>query len=278
MTSIDAASIEATSDAVAGSTRTRRKRRRSRLLQGLAVPVSVLLLWQGLAYASMIDVRLFPAPVEVFAAFVELLMSGELLSNFLVSLGRASIGFVFGASIGLGCGLLVGCSKSFEGFLDPTFQMLRTVPLLAVTPLFILWFGFGDQAKIILIATGSFFPMYVNTFLGVRNVDSRLLEVTRVLEFSRFERLLRLTLPGAMPNILLGVRLSIGVSWLCLVVAELMGAQSGLGYLIQNARSLLDTPTVIVGIIAFAAIGKGSDSLVKILEKRLLRWNDGYRD
>ncbi|MFR9803754.1 ABC transporter permease [Pseudonocardia sp. RS010] len=232
--------------------------------------------WQLAASQELIDTQLFPSPVTVLEAGIDLAASGVLWPNFLVSLVRVAVGLALGASAGLVIGLTVGFSRRAERLLDPTLQMLRTVPLLAVTPLFILWFGFGELSKVLLIATGAFFPMYVNAFLGVRSVDARLFEVTQVLEFSKVQQLRRLVIPSAMPNLLLGLRLSVGLAWLCLVVAELMGAESGVGYLIQNARSLLDTSTVLVGVAVFAAVGKASDSVVRWLEARLLTWRDGY--
>ena len=270
-----AAADAAAQDPVAAA-RPRRRLNPGRALLGLILPVGVLVAWQVLASTRAIDLRLFPAPSEVFSDLIDLVRSGELLSNFLVSLSRATAGFAVGASAGLLFGVMVGYSRLAESLLDPTFQMLRTVPLLAMTPLFILWLGFSDTAKVTLIATGAFFPMYVNAFLGVRGVDRKLFEVARVLQFSRIQQIRRVILPAAAPNILLGLRLSIGMSWLCLVVAELMGAQSGLGYLIQNARSLLDTSTVLIGVAAFALIGKSSDSLVRVAERRLLAWRDDY--
>ena len=270
-----AAAGAAAQDPVAAA-RPRRRRTPGRALLGLILPVGLLVAWEVLASTRAIDLRLFPAPSEVFSDLIDLVRSGELLSNFLVSLSRATAGFAVGASAGLLFGVMVGYSRLAESLLDPTFQMLRTVPLLAMTPLFILWLGFSDTAKVTLIATGAFFPMYVNAFLGVRGVDRKLFEVARVLQFSRIQQIRRVILPAAAPNILLGLRLSIGMSWLCLVVAELMGAQSGLGYLIQNARSLLDTSTVLIGVAAFALIGKSSDSLVRVAERRLLAWRDDY--
>jgi sulfonate transport system permease protein len=252
------------------------KSRVRRFVLAFLIPLTITLVWQVSADRGWLDTVLFPAPSEVFWTFMDLSRSGILPYNFAVSFVRASVGFLLGASLGLFFGALVGYSRLSEMMVDPMLQMLRTVPLLAVTPLFILWFGFGELAKILLIAIGAFFPVYVNTFLGVRSVDAKLFEVTRVLQFSSWDQFRRLIFPAAAPNVLLGIRVSIGMSWLCLVVAELMGAQSGLGYMIQNARSLLDTPTVLVGVIIFALIGKGSDSLVRALESRLLGWREGY--
>lgn len=243
---------------------------------GLFLPLGLLLVWQSLAASGAINTQLFPAPSEVFDDFLTLTLNGVLLENFAVSLRRATLGLMWGAGLGLLVGLIVGFSKLTEGLLDPTLQMLRTVPLIAVIPLFILWFGFGEPSKVILIAVGSFFPIYVNTFLGVRGVDRKLFDVASTLGFSTWLTVRLLVVPGALPSILLGLRLSIGMAWLCLVVAELMGATSGIGYLIQDARSLLNTSTVMVGVIIFAAVGKLSDSFVRILERRLLRWRETY--
>lgn len=250
--------------------------RRSRWLLGIVLPVLVIAIWQLAANAGAINTQLFPAPSQVLSRLIELIANGVLGENFMVSLWRAIVGLIWGAGLGLAVGLLVGFSRFAESSLDPTIQMLRTVPLIAVTPLFILWFGFGEESKIVLIAVGAFFPIYVNAFLGVRGVDRRLFEMSATLGFTTWQRLRLVVLPGAMPNILLGLRLSIGMAWLCLVVAELMGATSGVGYLIQNARSLLDTATVMVGVLVFAVVGKLSDSLVRLLERRLLRWRDAY--
>lgn len=250
--------------------------RRLRWLLGAVLPVLVIAIWQIAAITGAINTQLFPAPSEVLGRLIELTVSGVLGENFLISLGRAFAGLAWGAGLGLVVGLLVGFSRFAESTLDPTMQMLRTVPLIAVTPLFILWFGFGEESKIVLIAVGAFFPIYVNTFLGVRGVDRKLFEVAATLGFTPWQRLRLVILPGALPNILLGLRLSIGMAWLCLVVAELMGATSGIGYLIQDARSLLDTATVLVGVVVFAAVGKISDSLVRVLERRTLRWRDTF--
>jgi ABC-type nitrate/sulfonate/bicarbonate transport system, permease component len=203
-----------------------------------------------------------------------MLSSGELLSNLRISAGRSLLGFLFGGGLGLAAGLWVGFSIKAERLLDPSLQLLRTLPHLAVAPLFILWFGFGETSKIVLIAKGAFFPLYVNAFLGVRSVDRNLFDVARVLQFTRWQTIAKLILPASLPSIFLGIRLSIAVSWLGLVVAEMMGSSSGIGYIINDARSFSLTSVIFVGIIVFAAVGKITDSLVRLGEKRLLRWRD----
>ncbi|USB33168.1 ABC transporter permease [Paenibacillus sp. YPG26] len=247
------------------------------LVRGSLIPAIVLILWQTASSLEWISAQLFPPPLTILHSFYEVTVSGELWHHLKPSIMRAMSGFLIGGGSGLLIGLLVGLFKRSEQLLDPTIQMLRTVPLLAITPLFILWLGFGEVSKVLLISMGAFFPMYVNSFLGVRNVDAKLFDVARVLEFSRIQQVTKVILPGAMPNVLLGVRLSLSTSWLCLVVAELMGADRGIGYLIQDARAYMRTDIVFVGIIVFAVAGKLTDSFVRFLEKRLLKWQDIYR-
>ncbi|MBP1993631.1 ABC transporter permease [Paenibacillus eucommiae] len=248
-----------------------------RFVWGSVLPALVLVLWQIASWQGWVSDLLFPSPIAILKEFYTIVKSGDLFWHLKISLQRALIGFGLGGSAGLLLGLLVGMFKRAEDLLDPTIQMLRTVPLLAITPLFILWFGFGELSKDLLIAMGAFFPLYVNTFLGVRNVDAKLFEVAKVLEFNRYQQITKLVLPSALPNVLLGLRLSLSVAWLCLVVAELMGSDQGIGYMIQDARSFMRTGVVFVGIAIFAFVGKLTDSLVRILENRLLRWQDSYK-
>lgn len=246
------------------------------IVRGSILPLTVLFVWQVLGSLGVVSKTLLPTPYSIWLAFYDLLSSGELYVHVKISIWRAAVGFLIGGSLGLGFGLLVGLFRKFEQSVDPSVQMLRTIPHLAITPLFILWFGFGEFSKVLLIAKGAFFPLYVQTFLGIRNVDSKLFDVARVLEFSKFKQITKLVLPAALPNILLGLRLSIGVAWLGLVVAELMGSSEGVGYLILDARQFSQTAIVFVGILIFAFVGKGSDSLVRILEKKLLKWRDSF--
>lgn len=246
-------------------------------LLGFILPVVVIIAWQLSSSLGLVSELLFPSPVSIFKDFISMLQSGELIHHLKISVVRAALGFAIGGGLGLLTGMLVGMFQRAEQILDPTVQMLRTVPLLAITPLFILWFGFGELSKVLLIAMGAFFPLYVNAFLGVRSVDSKLFDVARVLEFSRYKQVTKLIIPAAMPQVLLGLRLSLSSAWLCLVVAELMGADQGIGFLIQDARSFMRTGVVFVGIVIFAVVGKLSDSLVKLLERRLLSWRDSYK-
>jgi sulfonate transport system permease protein len=246
-------------------------------LRGMVLPAVILTLWQLAGTLGIVSKNILPTPVTIAVTFYEMIASGEIFKHLQISIWRAALGFFLGGGLGLAFGLAAGLFKRFEHSVDPSVQMLRTIPHLAITPLFILWFGFGEFSKVLLIAKGAFFPLYVNTFLGIRNVDSKLFDVARVLEFNRWKQITQLVLPAALPNILLGLRLSIGVAWLGLVVAELMGSSEGVGYLILDARQFSQTAIVFVGIIIFAVVGKGSDSLVRYLEKKWLKWQDSFK-
>lgn len=226
--------------------------------------------------AGVVSATVLPTPVTIVLTFKELILSGELFGHLQISIYRAALGFLLGAGLGLMIGILAGFSKRTELYLDPSLQMLRTVPHLAVTPLFILWFGFDEVSKILLIALGAFFPVYINTFNGIRGVDAKLFEVARVLEFKWHQQISKVILPAALPNILLGIRLSLGIAWLGLVVAELMGSSSGVGYMIMDARQFSQTNKVFAGIIIFAVVGKLTDSFVRLLERKLLKWRNSY--
>ncbi|WHY17976.1 ABC transporter permease [Paenibacillus sp. G2S3] len=247
------------------------------ILLGLILPVAIVLIWEIAGAMGKLNPILLPRPSEIWLELVSLTASGELARHLGISAWRALLGFLLGGGLGLAAGLWVGFSYKTERLLDPSLQMLRTLPHLAIAPLFILWFGFGETSKILLIAKGSFFPLYVNTFLGIRSVDDKLFDVGRVLQFSKWQMVSKLIIPASLPNIFLGIRLSVGIAWLGLVVAEMMGSSSGVGYLINDARSFSLTTVVFVGIIVFAVVGKLSDSLVKLLESRLLRWQDSYK-
>ncbi|WP_434606257.1 ABC transporter permease [Bacillus paranthracis] len=247
------------------------------LIRAITIPIIILIIWQLAGVFGLVSKTVLPTPLDIFLAFQELIKTGELFGHLSISVFRAAAGFFIGGSLGIILGTIVGFSTRSEQYLDPSVQMLRTVPHLAVAPLFVLWFGFGETSKVLLIADGAFFPLYVNAFLGIRGVDSKLFDVARVLEFSKRKLITKLILPAALPNLLLGARLSLGVAWVSLVVAELMGSTKGIGYMIMDARQFSNTDIVFVGIIIFAFVGKFSDSLVRLLEVKFLRWRDNFK-
>ncbi|MEH7220670.1 sulfonate ABC transporter permease [Bacillus toyonensis] len=247
------------------------------LVRAITIPVIILIIWQLAGVFGLVTKTVLPTPLDIFLAFQELIKTGELFGHLSISVFRAAAGFFIGGGLGVILGTIVGFSTRSEQYLDPSVQMLRTVPHLAVAPLFVLWFGFGETSKVLLIADGAFFPLYVNAFLGIRGVDSKLFDVARVLEFNKRKLITKLILPAVLPNLLLGARLSLGVAWVSLVVAELMGSTEGIGYMIMDARQFSNTDIVFVGIIIFAFVGKFSDSLVRLLEVKFLRWRDSFK-
>ena len=241
------------------------------------VPVLLVALWQLSSSLGWLSTRVLPAPVDVVAAFWTLAVSGELWTHVKVSAGRALIGLAVGGGLGLLLGLLTGSVRFFETLLDSSIQMVRNIPALALIPLVILWFGIDEMAKLFLIAVAVFFPIYLNTFHGIRNVDPGLIEMGRTYGLSRWGLYAQIILPGALSSILVGLRFSLGLMWVILIVAETISAQAGIGYLTMNAREFLQTDIVLVGILLYALLGKLADVFAKGLERYWLRWHPGYQ-
>lgn len=241
------------------------------------LPLSLILAWQAAAQQGWLSTRVLPAPLDVFKAGVELGASGELWHHFVASFKRAITGLWIGGSLGFLLGFLTGMSRTAETLLDSSVQMVRNVPLLALIPLVILWFGIGEEGKVFLVSLAVFFPIYLNTFHGLRAVDKELIEMGRVYGLGRLALLREVILPGALPSILVGLRLSLGYMWLFLVVAETISSSEGIGYMTMNAREFLQTDVVVLGITIYAILGKASDIAATWLEHRWLRWHKGYR-
>ncbi|MFY1992869.1 aliphatic sulfonate ABC transporter permease SsuC [Achromobacter xylosoxidans] len=241
------------------------------------VPALILGLWQLAAQAGWLSSRILPAPSAVAAAAWSLAMSGELWQHVRISALRALWGLLLGGGLGLALGLLNGSSRTAETLLDTTLQMIRNIPVLALIPLVILWFGIEETAKLALLSLGVFFPVYLNTFHGIRSVDPALIEMGRSYGLSGWPLYRDVILPGALPSILVGLRFALGLVWVILIVTETISAQSGIGYMTMNAREFLQTDVVLLGILLYALLGKAADTLARALEHRLLRWNPAYR-
>ncbi|MEV4598320.1 ABC transporter permease [Amycolatopsis sp. NPDC049253] len=235
-------------------------------------PVVLVAAWQLASATGVLPPEKLSAPWTVLTSAFDLARTGELGNAFVVSLGRVGAGFAIGAVVGVLLGIVAGLSRWGEALVDPPVQMLRTLPFLGLIPLFILWFGIGEETKIVLVALGVAFPLYLNVHSGIRTADARLVEAARALGFTRGERLWHVVLPGALPQALVGLRQSLGLAWLALIVGETVNADAGLGYLINNAREFLRTDVVVVGLIVYAILGLATDALVRVLERRALRW------
>jgi sulfonate transport system permease protein len=237
------------------------------------VPLAVLVAWEVASRAGWLSTRILPQPSAVVEAGATLAASGELWQHVRISAGRALTGFAVGGGLGLALGLLTGSLRRAEMLLDTTLQMVRNIPPLALIPLVILWFGIDEAAKLFLIALGVFFPVYINTFHGIRSVDRGLIEMGRSYGLSGWSLYREVILPGALASILVGVRYALGFMLVILIVAETISAQAGIGYMTMNAREFLQTDVVLLGILLYAALGKLADVAARLLERRWLRWN-----
>ena len=240
------------------------------------LPLALVLCWQGASSVGWLSTRVLPAPVDVLKAAWSLSASGELWRHLRVSAERALAGLAVGGSLGLALGLATGSIRWCETLFDSSLQMLRNIPAMALIPLVILWFGIDESAKLFLIAVSVFFPIYLNTFHGIRNVDPQLIEMGRVYGLTRWQLYKEVIVPGATSSILVGLRFSLGLMWVMLIVAETISAQSGIGYLTMNAREFLQTDIVLVGILLYALLGKLADLLARWLERSWLRWHPAY--
>jgi sulfonate transport system permease protein len=241
------------------------------------VPLAIIAVWQAASQFGWLSTRVLPEPWAVVKAFWTLSASGEMWRHVATSTWRAVSGFAVGGSIALVLGLLTGSLRTAETLLDTTIQMVRNIPPLALIPLVILWFGIDEAAKLFLVSLGVFFPIYVNTFHGIRSVDRGLIEMARSYGLSGWQLYRQVILPGALPSILVGVRFSLGFMWVILIVAETISAQAGIGYMTMNAREFLQTDVVLVGVLLYALLGKLADLLAKGLERWWLRWNPAYQ-
>lgn len=237
------------------------------------IPCFVIVFWQLLSLTGLIPERILPAPSQIVEAAVKLMRTGELFNHMTISLGRALAGFIIGGIIGFLLGLFNGIFRFSELFFDTSIQMLRNIPHLALIPLVILWFGIGETSKIFLVALGVLFPVYINTYHGIKSVDKNLIEMGKAYGLKGRKLFFHVILPGSMSSILVGIRFSLGVMWLTLIVAETISAQSGIGYMAMNAREFMQMDVILLSIVIYALFGKLSDVIARYFEGKLLKWD-----
>ena len=250
--------------------------RAARSLVPWLVPALILVIWQLLSSTGIIAARVLPSPLSVAEAGWKLLTEGDLLVDVVISARRAFIGLLIGGSIGFLLGLINGFFPWGARLLDSSVQMGRNIPHLALIPLVILWFGIGETARIFLVAIGVAFPIYINTYHGVRSVDPGLIEMSKTYGLTTWQMFRQVILPGALPSILVGLRYALGIMWLTLIVAETIAATSGIGYVTMNAREFLQTDVLVLGILLYALLGKLADVAARGLERQLLAWHPTY--
>jgi sulfonate transport system permease protein len=243
----------------------------------LLSPLALLVVWQLVSGVGLVSATKLPPPSKVLSTALNLIETdspayGTLPHALLVSLERMGAGFTLGAGMAVTLAFVAGLSRVGDNAVDPLMQMVRTLPLFGLVPVFIVWFGIGELPKILLIALGTAIPLYLNTYAGIRGVDPKLREVGAVLGLRRRDQLRHIVLPGALPGILVGLRQSLGVAWLSLVVAEQLNASAGLGFIINQATQFLQNNVIFVALLVYTLLGLLTDWLVRGLERRALAW------
>jgi sulfonate transport system permease protein len=246
-------------------------------LRKLVVPLLLLVAWQMVIELGIYSRGQLPAPVDVLTASRELYERGKLFDNVGISVQRVAFGFGWGAVIALVFGLAVGVSRSIEDYLSPTLQAIRAVPSLAWVPLLILWLGIGEEPKIVLVAIGAFFPIYTNLVAGIRQIDRKLVEVGRAYGMRGLALVRGVMLPASLPSLFTGLRLGLAQAWLFLVAAELIASSRGLGFLLTDSANLSRVDITVLSILLLALLGKTTDWLLQIVERRILRWTDTFK-
>ena len=246
----------------------------SAITLSLVIPILLLAVWSIVTVTEFIPSYQLPSPIAVVETIVGLAQDGTLWSHLGITFSRVIIGSLIGTIIAVLLGSVVGFYSKAERLFDPIIQAFKSIPSLAWVPLFILWMGIGEPSKISLIAVGVFFPVYLNMVSGILNVDRKLIEVGKVYGLSHFELVRRIILPATFPSFFTGLRSGLGLGWMFVVAAELMGASQGLGYLLVIGQNSSSPDLIIASIILFAIVGKCTDWLVKLVENKVLSWRD----
>ena len=239
------------------------------------LPILILIGWTALAKSSWVPSLTMPSPWGTVLELKSMFGNQNLASNIGVSLTRAVVGLLFGGAFGFVVGLFSGLTKIGEELFDATLQALRAIPFIALIPLFILWFGIGETPKILVVALASYFPMYINTAGGVRNVDRKVVEAAKTFGVERLALLRKVILPLALPQILTGLSLSMVISILALVAGETISSQNGIGYLLLNSQAFQRNYEVFACVVLYAIMGLGAAAIVKLLERLCLKWREG---
>jgi sulfonate transport system permease protein len=239
-------------------------------LLGWIVPVSILLLWEIFAHAGMLPPNWLPAPTIIAQTIYQLAVAGDLWGHVGITLARVAVGFLLGATAGTLLGGLTGCVTTARKLFDPLLQALRSVPSIAWVPLFLLWLGIRETSKITLIALGAFFPVYLNLSVAMRHVDPKLLEVGKLYRLGSFEMVRRLIVPAVLPEYIVGLRSGLGLAWMFVVAAELLGASSGIGFLMLDGQMTGRPAIILASVFLFAVLGKLTDWMMTAIGQKLL--------
>ena len=250
------------------------KSRLQPVILGAALPVILIAVWEILSRTGVVPSYQLPAPSVILETILGLAADGSLWGHIGITVYRVFIGFLIGTAFAVILGGVVGFYSKAEQIFDPMIQAFRSIPSLAWVPLFILWMGIGEPSKVTMIAVGVFFPVYLNVVSGIGGVDRKLIEVGKMYGLNTFQLIKRVILPASLPSFLTGLRSGLGLGWMFVVAAELMGASTGLGYLLVLGQNTLSPETILASIVLFAIIGKLSDWILKTVELRSLHWQD----
>jgi sulfonate transport system permease protein len=254
----------------------RRRRRAAMIARRSLVPILLVVLWQIASWAGWIDDSTLASPIQVWHAFVDSWTSGQLGPSILTSLRRVVIGLAIGVSIGTILGLIAGLSRVGEEVVDGPMQMIRSLPFLGLMPLLIVWLGIGEGVKVGLVVIGVVYPIYLNLHKGIRAVDPRFAELSKACGVGRWGVITKVILPGALPAFLVGLRFSLGIAWLSLVIGETVNADKGIGYLIMQGQQYQQTDVIVMGLVIYALLGLILEGIVRLIEWRLLPWRKDF--
>jgi len=241
-------------------------------LKGLSIILTVLIIWQVGSYLKLINPFIMPAPLEIIKSFFSMLLKGPLLIDIYSSVKRVFVGFVCAFLIAVPLGIVLGWNKQLAQYFLPAIELIRPIPPIAWIPLAILWFGVSNISSYFITTIASFFPIFVNSFVGAESVEKVHINAALSLGASRKLIITEILLPSALPFVLTGMRIGLGVAWMSVIAAELIAAQSGLGYMIQLHRMLLDTQKVIAGMITIGIIGFAMNLFMLYLERKFVPW------
>ncbi|MEA2953214.1 MAG: sulfonate transport system permease protein [Alphaproteobacteria bacterium] len=241
---------------------------------GLVLPVGLAVLWEIAVRAGLSDGRLMPPPSRIYQELADLARTGELQRHVVATLLRVAVGFGLGTAAGTVLGAIAGYSRLTHRLIDPALQGLRAVPSIAWIPLFILWLGIFETSKVVLIAVGVFFPVYLGVMGAILSVDRKIVEVGRVFRLSGPAMVRRILLPAVLPTYVVSLRAGLGLGWMFVIAAEFMGASEGLGYLLIDGQQLGKPAEIVAAILTFAVLGKASDALLAAVAAPFLRWED----
>lgn len=242
-------------------------------LEYIALVAAIIIVWIIMGSTGKLNPVIMPSPSKVGGTVISLIQSGDLWENLWISVVRVLQGYLLASILGIVLGILIGLSNHLDRLTGLLIQLIKPIPPIAWIPLVILWFGIGESGKIFLIFLGGFFTVLINVIDGIRQTDIKLIEVSKSMETPFLKHIFMMVIPSAAPNIFTGLRTGLSSCWMCVVAAELVSSTTGLGYLIMNARQFGKTDVVIVGMLTIGIIGKIMDSLLRLVEKLVIRWN-----